>query len=67
MDKEKILRELDISIQDIEKDKEYIDKLGSKVDKVKYLRLVKKYTQEETAEFIGISARQVQRLEKKII
>lgn len=67
MNKESILRELDISIQDIEKDKAYIKKLGSNKDKVKYLRLIKEYTQEKTADIIGLSTRQVQRLEKKIV
>lgn len=66
MDKEKILRELDISIQDEDKDKEYVDRLGNKADKVKYLRLLKHYTQEKTAEIANISIRQVQRLEKTI-
>lgn len=66
MDKEKILRDLDISIQDEVKDKQYVDRLGNKTDKVKYLRLVKHYTQEQTAEIANISIRQVQRLEKTI-
>jgi DNA-directed RNA polymerase specialized sigma subunit len=67
MDKESIKRELDISISDKNKDKEYISKLNSTIDKVKYLRFVKEYTQEKTAEMIGKSTRQVQRLEKKIL
>ena len=46
------------------KDKEIVDKLKSNKDKVKYLR-AKKYTQEEVAEIIGISDRQVRRLEKR--
>jgi DNA-binding XRE family transcriptional regulator len=64
MDKETILKELDISISNEEKDKQYIDMLNSTKDKVKYLRLVKGYTQEKTAALIGISERQVQRIEK---
>lgn len=66
MDKEAIKRELDISISDQEKDKEYISKLNRTKDKVKYLRIVKKYTQEEAAALIGISTRHVQRIEKEL-
>ncbi len=67
MRRETIKRELDISLLDREKDKEYISKLNCTEDKVKYLRLIKKYTQEKTAEIIGKSTRQVQRIEKKIL
>ena len=66
MDKSIILNELAISIADREEDKEYISKLNNNRDKVKYLRIIKKYTQKETAELIGISKRQVQRLEKEV-
>lgn len=66
MDKSIILNELAISIADREEDKEYISKLNNTRDKVKYLRIIKKYTQKETAELIGISKRQVQRLEKEV-
>ena len=66
IDKESILRELDISISDEEKDKQYINKLNRTIDKVKYLRLVKGYTQMKSAEMIGISSRQVRRIEKSI-
>ena len=47
------------------KDKEFVDKLKSNKDKVKYLR-AKKYTQEEAALIIGINPRTVQRIEKKL-
>lgn len=66
MSKETILRELDISISDQEEDKEYINKLNRTKDKVKYLRFVKGYTQMKSAEMIGISSRQVRRIEKTI-
>lgn len=66
MVKEYIKKELDISIADKELDKSYIEKLNKNESKVKYLRIVKDYTQAETAEIIGISTRQVQRIEKKI-
>lgn len=55
LDKEAILRELDISISDEEKDKQYINKLNKTSDKVKYLRFIKGYTQMKSAEMIGIS------------
>ena len=66
MTKENILKELDLSLADRKKDKEYIIKLMDTKDKVRYLRIVKGYTQIESAEIIGISTRQIQRLEKKI-
>jgi DNA-binding XRE family transcriptional regulator len=66
MDKESVLRELDISISEKKKDKEYISKLNTTKDKVTYLRIIKKYTQAESAEIIGISIRHVQRIEKSI-
>ena len=66
MTKENILKELDLSLADRKKDKEYIIKLMDTKDKVRYLRIVKGYTQTESAEIIGISTRQIQRLEKKI-
>ena len=61
-----ILEELNASIADKEEDLKYIEKLNNTVDKVKYLRLIKKYTQVQAANLIGISARQVQRIEKKL-
>ena len=66
MTKENILKELDLSLADRKKDKEYIINLMDTKDKVRYLRIVKGYTQTESAEIIGISTRQIQRLEKKI-
>lgn len=66
MDKEVLLRELEISKADEEKDKEYINKLNRTKDKVKYLRLVKEYTQEDAAAIINISTRQLQRIEKEL-
>lgn len=47
------------------KDKEFVDKLKSNKDKVKFLR-DKKYTQEEAALIIGINPRTVQRIEKSL-
>ena len=47
------------------KDKEFVDKLKSNKDKVKFLR-DKKYTQEEAALIIGINPRTVQRIEKRL-
>lgn len=64
IDKQTILNELDISLKNMEKDKAYVDRLNKTKDKVKYLRLVKNYTQEEASYIIGISSRQVQRIEK---
>lgn len=61
-----MLKELDTSIADKNRDYEYISKLNRTIDKVKYLRLVKNYTQSSAAEIIGISTRHVRRLEKKI-
>lgn len=66
IDKESILNELNKSISDIEKDKQYIKKFNKTRDKVKYLRLVKGYTQEKTANIIDISIRQVQRIEREL-
>lgn len=66
MNREAVMRELDISISDEKTDKEYINKLNRTVDKVKYLRFVKSYTQVKAAEIIGISSRHVRRIEKKI-
>lgn len=66
MTAESILRELDNSIANENEDKKYIGKLNRTKDKVKYLRIVKGYTQEKTAELIGITSRQVRRIEKEI-
>lgn len=61
-----ILEELDSRIAEEEKDSLYVSKLNKTIDKVKYLRILKKYTQIKTAEIIGISVRQVQRIEKNL-
>jgi DNA-binding XRE family transcriptional regulator len=66
MDKEKILRDLELSIKNEQVDKEYIGKLDTSKEKVAYLRIVKGYTQERTAELIGIGERHVRRLENEI-
>ncbi|NFI04338.1 RNA polymerase subunit sigma [Clostridium botulinum] len=66
MIKSAILDELNVSIVDKVKDEEYVNKLKKTKDKVKYLRLIKNYTQMETASLIGISERQVQRIEKNL-
>lgn len=59
-----ILKELDISIADKEKDMQYVNKLKRTKDKVLYLREIKHYTQDEVSEMIGISSRHVRRIEK---
>ena len=46
--------------------KEYLNMLEDNKQKVKFLRIVKELTQQQTSELIGISVRQVQRIEKKI-
>lgn len=51
-------------ITDPIEDKNFVDKLKSNKDKVRYLRN-KKYTQEEVADMIEINVRTVQRIEKK--
>lgn len=66
MNKLEILEELNNSVANREKDISYINKLKSTKDKVKYLRIIKGYKQIEVSEMIGISLRQVQRVEKKI-
>lgn len=63
---EQAAKELELSIADREKDKEYIKQFNKNKDKVMYLRFIKKYKQKEVADIIGISDRQVRRLEKSI-
>ena len=46
--------------------KEYLSMLESNNQKVKFLRIVKGFTQQKTSEIIGISVRQVQKIEKRI-
>lgn len=66
MDKANILKELEMSKADEERDKEYINKLNRNIDKVKYLRILKCYTQKDTARIIGITERHVQRIERTL-
>lgn len=47
-------------------EKEYLELLNTNSQKVKFLRVVKGYTQAKTAKILGISIRQVQRLENSI-
>lgn len=63
---EQAAKELELSIADREKDKEYIKQFNKNKDKVMYLRFVKKYKQKEIADMIGISERTVQRIEKEL-
>ena len=66
MSKDEMIKELDLSIANKEADLIYISKLNNTKDKVKYLRLIKNYTQSSAAEMIGISTRHVRRIEKNI-
>lgn len=63
---EQAAKELELSRANIEADREYINSLNRNIDKVRYLRNIKKYTQADASEMIGISLRQVQRIDKKI-
>lgn len=56
---EEILLSLKMEVDE----KEYLGLLTNNYQKVKFLRIVKGYTQAKTAEIIGISERQVQRIE----
>lgn len=47
-------------------DKEYLNLLDSNAKKVAYCRVVKGYTQTKTAELLGLSERQIRRIEKNI-
>ena len=66
MTKAAILNDLNAAVADKENDIIYIKCLNRNKDKVKYLRIIKNYTQEEVAEIIGISSRQVRRIEKNL-
>lgn len=66
MHRETMKREIDVSLSNEDKDKEYISRLNRTKDKVKYLRFIKCYTQTESARIIGITRRQVQRIEKTL-
>lgn len=60
------MKRLNLSIADKAKDIEYTSKLKNTKDKVKYLRIIKKYTQIEAANLIGISQRHIQRIEREL-
>ncbi len=47
-------------------DKEYLTCLDNIEQKVKYLRVVKGYTQEKAAEILKVTERQIRRIEKRI-
>ncbi len=64
IDKKVLIKELNVTISDKEKDKEYINKLNRTEDKVKYLRFIKRYTQKNSAKMIGITERHVKRIER---
>lgn len=66
MKEDQIMNELENKIKTKEYDSEFINKLDDIKDKVKYLRMVKHYTQKETAQMINRSERQVQRIERKL-
>lgn len=66
VNRKEIIEELEISVKNEDFDKNYISKLNRNDDKVRYLRFVKGYKQVKVAELIGISERQVQRIEKKL-
>lgn len=51
--------------QDVD-EKEYLSLLKTNSQKVKFLRIVKGYTQAKTADLIGISERTVQRIENNL-
>lgn len=55
---ENLKRDIDIT--------EYLKLLKDNKQKVKFLRIVKGYTQSEVAKFLNISIRQVQRIEKSL-
>lgn len=59
---EEILLSLKMEVDE----KEYLGLLTNNYQKVKFLRIVKGYTQAKTGEIIGISERTVQRLESNI-
>lgn len=47
-------------------EKEYLELLSNNYQKIKFLRIVKGYTQAKTAEMLNISIRYVQKIEKKL-
>lgn len=66
MTSDEALRDILLHKENKEKDRAYAATLENSKLKVKYLRIAKGYTQEETANMIELSIRQVQRIEKKI-
>ena len=54
------------SILDGVEDEEYLNLLETNEQKVAYCRIVQGYTQAKTAELIGLSERQIRRIEQKI-
>ncbi len=50
----------------IVEDEEYLNTLKNKEDKIKYLRKVRGYTQERTAEILKVDIRTIQRIEKNM-
>lgn len=66
MGEDQIMNELVNKIESKEYDKKFINKLDDIKDKVKYLRMVKHYTQKETAQMISRSERHVRRIESKL-
>lgn len=50
----------------IAEDEKYLSKLKNKEDKIKYLRKVRGYTQERTAEILNVDVRTIQRIEKNM-
>lgn len=69
-EKIRVLIELDEQILSTEiaiaEDEKYLSKLKNKEDKIKYLRKVRGYTQERTAEILNVDVRTIQRIEKNM-
>lgn len=70
--KRKLIVQIDLdqqileSILDNVEDEEYLNLLETNEQKVAYCRIVQGYTQAKTAEMIGLSERQIRRIEQKI-
>lgn len=70
--KRKLIVQIDLDQQILEsildgvEDEEYLNLLETNEQKVAYCRIVQGYTQAKTAELIGLSERQVRRIEQKI-
>ena len=54
------------NIKNKKEEDEYLLKLDTTKDKVRYLRKVKGYTQERTAEILNMSERQIRRIDKEL-